>query len=98
MKPRERVSPGRTPGGSFRDFLEAAGPLAGFDPEPAENVREPIRLAAQVRERLLFDRAVEPEEAEGDTVTVAESEYGQVGTLQNLVRFLLSRLADRPTS
>jgi len=31
-------------------------------------------------------------------VTVAESEYGQVGSLQKLVVFLQSRLADRPKS
>jgi acyl carrier protein len=31
-------------------------------------------------------------------VTVAESEYGQVGTLERLVGFLQSRLAGRPKS
>lgn len=29
-------------------------------------------------------------------VAIAESEYGKVGTLQGLVGFLASRLADRP--
>ena len=62
--------------------------LASIDPE------EPLQRALDIDSFDFLNLLVAVRDELG--VTVAEPEYGEVGTLQGLVRFLGSRLADRP--